>query len=181
MVIYLDCPSPNSSSRTLSSENAAYPETRRAAVSSPVWPCFRWGLHSIFRYRKTGGLLHRHSTLTQHSWAVLFLLHFPGSHLRRTLSGTLPYEARTFLSFRRDHPCCSFCYMISANLCLYTVRLLLWSETHHRSQDMLNGRLHIYYFGRLQSYVRLIPDVLVLRSKIGLVNRFLPRINMFPA
>ena len=65
MVIYLDCPSPNSSSRTLSSENAAYPETRRAAVSSPVWPCFRWGLHSIFRYRKTGGLLHRHSTLTR--------------------------------------------------------------------------------------------------------------------
>ena len=26
-----------------------------------------------------------------------FLLHFPGSHLRRTLSGILPYEARTFL------------------------------------------------------------------------------------
>ncbi len=26
-----------------------------------------------------------------------FLLHFPGSHLRRTLSGILPFEARTFL------------------------------------------------------------------------------------
>ena len=28
----------------------------------------------------------------------LFLLHFPGSHLRRTLSVILPYEARTFLA-----------------------------------------------------------------------------------
>ena len=27
-----------------------------------------------------------------------FLLHFPGSHLRRTLSGILPYVARTFLT-----------------------------------------------------------------------------------
>ena len=27
----------------------------------------------------------------------LFLLHWPGSHLHRTLSGILPYEARTFL------------------------------------------------------------------------------------
>ena len=65
MVIYLDCPSPDSSSEMFPFRNAAYPETRRAAVWSPVWPCFRWGLHSIFRYRKTGGLLHRHSTLTR--------------------------------------------------------------------------------------------------------------------
>ena len=28
----------------------------------------------------------------------LFLLHWPGSHLHRTLSGILPYEARTFLT-----------------------------------------------------------------------------------
>ena len=35
-----------------------------------------------------------------------FLLHWPGSHLRRTLSGILPCEARTFLVSRRtrDHP-----------------------------------------------------------------------------
>jgi len=26
------------------------------------------------------------------------LLHYPGSHLRRTLSGILPFEARTFLT-----------------------------------------------------------------------------------
>ena len=30
--------------------------------------------------------------------AVYFLLHWPGSHLHRTLSGILPYEARTFLT-----------------------------------------------------------------------------------
>jgi len=28
----------------------------------------------------------------------IFLLHFPGSHLRLTLSAILPYEARTFLT-----------------------------------------------------------------------------------
>ena len=28
----------------------------------------------------------------------IFLLHFPWSHLHRTLSGILPYEARTFLT-----------------------------------------------------------------------------------
>ena len=60
------------------------------------------------RYRGSGGLLHRHSTLTaDKSAAVSFLLHWPWSHLHRTLSGILPYEARTFLTFRRDHPCCS--------------------------------------------------------------------------
>ena len=138
MVIYLDCPLPDSSSGMFPDRNATYPKTRRAAVWSSIWSCFRWGLHSAFRYRKTGGLLHRHSTLTTwkkllilfgvsfyqtapsvaqtdcadckairaYHMAVLFLLHFPGSHLHRTLSGILPYEARTFLSFRRDHPCC---------------------------------------------------------------------------
>ena len=37
----------------------------------------------------------------------IFLLHWPWSRLHRTLSGILPYEARTFLTSRRDHPCCS--------------------------------------------------------------------------
>ena len=51
------------------------------------------------RYRGSGGLLHRHSTLTaDKSAAVSFLLHWPWSHLHRTLSGILPYEARTFLT-----------------------------------------------------------------------------------
>ena len=64
MVIYLDCPSPDSSSGPFPGRNATYPRARRAAVWLSVWSCFEWGLHSISRYRKTGGLLHRHSTLT---------------------------------------------------------------------------------------------------------------------
>ena len=46
----------------------------------------------------------------------LFLLHFPGSRLRRTLSVTLPCEARTFLAptpygnMARDDPILSVCH-----------------------------------------------------------------------
>ena len=49
-------------------------------------PCYQWGgslLHCLFTLTLVGGY---------------FLLHFPGSHLHRTLSGILPYEARTFLT-----------------------------------------------------------------------------------
>ena len=46
--------------------------------------------------------------------AVSFLLHFPGSHLHRTLSGILPCEARTFLpnpcGFRRLFIPLMICY-----------------------------------------------------------------------
>ena len=49
------------------------------------------------RYRTGGSLLHCLSTLTSKGGG-LFLLHWPGSHLHRTLSGILPCEARTFLT-----------------------------------------------------------------------------------
>ena len=45
-----------------------------------------------------------------------FLLHWPGSHLHRTLSGILPYEARTFLT-------CSLSAFAAAIVC----------ATHYRS------------------------------------------------
>ena len=48
-------------------------------------------------YQQGGSLLHCLSTLTSASGSGLFLLHWPWSHLHRTLSGILPYEARTFL------------------------------------------------------------------------------------
>ena len=68
-----------------------------------VWPYFEWGLHSAFRYRKTGSLLHCLFTLTLAGGS--FLLHCPVSHLNLTLSGILLYEARTFLSRRnRQRP-----------------------------------------------------------------------------
>ena len=47
------------------------------------------------------------------------------------------------------------------------------------SQDILI-RPHTYLLvGRFQSSVRLIPDGLVMRSKPGLDNRFLPRYDMY--
>ena len=63
------------------------------------------------RYRAGGSLLHCLSTLTpkvqprqilakRQTWGGLFLLHWPWSHLHRTLSGILPCEARTFLTCR---------------------------------------------------------------------------------
>ena len=60
-----------------------------------VRSCFGWGLHSLLCYQTSGSLLHCLFTLTLAGG--YFLLHFPGSHLHRTLSGILPYEARTFL------------------------------------------------------------------------------------
>ena len=45
---------------------------------------------------EVGELLPRLSILTLAGG--LFLLHFPGSHLRLTLSAILPCEARTFLT-----------------------------------------------------------------------------------
>jgi len=55
-------------------------------------PDKRWSLTPPFHpYRLRGGY---------------FLLHFPESHLYRTLSGILPCEARTFLTseWSRDRP-----------------------------------------------------------------------------
>ena len=43
---------------------AAYPGTRRAASSSPVWPCSGRGLPCEQRHRCSGGLLHHPFTLT---------------------------------------------------------------------------------------------------------------------
>ena len=80
-----------------------------------VRSCFGWGLHSRFCYQKCGELLPRLFTLTRYSGGS-FLLHWPGSHLHRTLSGILPYEARTFLT-------CSLSAFAAAIVC----------ATHYRS------------------------------------------------
>ena len=82
-----------------------------------VRSCFGWGLHSLPRYRGSGSLLHCLSTLTcTKCTGGLSLLHWPGSHLHRTLSGILPYEARTFLT-------CSLSAFAAAIVC----------ATHYRS------------------------------------------------
>ena len=88
-IIYLDILLPICSSNL--------PESWRATI------CFLLGLASsgVYTdprcYHRSGSLLHYHFILTS-KLAVLFLLHFPGSHLHRPLAGTLPYEARTFLT-----------------------------------------------------------------------------------
>ena len=50
------------------------------------------------RYRRHGALLPPPFTLTVYT-AVCSLLHWSSAHAARTLSGTLPCVARTFLSF----------------------------------------------------------------------------------
>ena len=50
-----------------------------------------------------GELLPRLSILTCMNAGGIFLLHFPWSRLRRTLSGTRPYGARTFLMRTNPH------------------------------------------------------------------------------
>ncbi len=49
-------------------------------------------------YHRGGSLLHCLSTLTISAYGGISLLHWPWSHLHRTLSGILPCEARTFLT-----------------------------------------------------------------------------------
>lgn len=113
MIIYLDISLPICSSNL--------PESWRATI------CFLLGLASsgVYTdprcYHRSGSLLHYHFILTS-KLAVLFLLHFPGSHLHRPLAGTLPYEARTFLTY-------SLSTLVAAIVCVtqylsyYTIKL----------------------------------------------------------
>ena len=55
--------------------------------------------------------------------AVSFLLHFPWSRLHRTLSGTLPCEARTFLTLRRDHLWYSQLFIVCLQFTNYTLNI----------------------------------------------------------
>ena len=97
---------------------ATYLKAGRASLSLSAWSCFGWGLHGFVCYQTNGSLLSCLSTLTRlytasytqseepatpflpHNLSVggIFLLHWPWSHLHRTLSGILPCEARTFLT-----------------------------------------------------------------------------------
>ncbi len=70
------------------SENATQPTRRRDGPPHvpSAWSCFEWGLHSVLRYRSTGGLLHRHSTLTARRQRY----HFCCTFLRVTPTGRYP-------------------------------------------------------------------------------------------
>ena len=111
-------------SRTISRVMSLNDHLSRAAVTNsferPTWKrngqlhCFLFGLASdgVYMcppcYQRGGSPLHYPSNLTtkvnlslryhQIPYGGTFLLHWPWSHLHRTLSGILPYEARTFLT-----------------------------------------------------------------------------------
>ncbi len=78
---------------------AAYPGTRRAASSSPVWPCSGRGLPRGSCHHDPGGLLHHPFTLprTLRAEAVCSLWHCLADCSGWALPTVLPCGARTFL------------------------------------------------------------------------------------
>ena len=94
MIIYLVLLLPAGSSDLPKAWRAAFITLLFGLASDGVYMC-----HCCYQQR--GSLLHCLSTLTSlkpSSDGGLFLLHWPWSRLHRTLSGILPYEARTFLT-----------------------------------------------------------------------------------
>ena len=88
MIIYLDL--------TLPPDSSDLPESKDGQST------FLFGLASDGVYRAMSVTSHAVVSYTAFpplpaKAGGLFLLHFPGSHLHRTLSGILPCEARTFL------------------------------------------------------------------------------------
>ena len=67
------------------------------AASALIPILHRVGFTGRSSRQAAGELLPRLSILTRADAGGIFLLHFPWSRLRRTLSGTLPCGARTFL------------------------------------------------------------------------------------
>ena len=73
------------------------------AASALIPILHRVGFTGRSSRQAAGELLPRLSILTRTDAGGIFLLHFPWSRLRRTLSGTLPCGARTFLMRTRPH------------------------------------------------------------------------------
>ena len=59
----------------------------------------------------------------------LFLLHWPWSHLHRTLSGILPFEARTFLTCALSGPAAAIIRPAHTYVNLYVFELIVKSYT----------------------------------------------------
>jgi len=112
MVIYLDHMLPCGSSIYCC---ATYPEAQRATVSLHVWSCFGWGLHGLFCYQKSGGLLHHLSILTDNAIAgFLPAVYFCCTSLGVASTGRYPAPcpvkpglSSPDLKIRRDHLCYS--------------------------------------------------------------------------
>src|SRR6266498_363083 len=92
---------PRVSSERYPEAGAGSPSLALRRDSLPICSCTRWGLPCHLRHRRRGALLpHRFTLATRVSRrrsAVCSLWHFPAGHPDRSLTGTLPYGARTFL------------------------------------------------------------------------------------
>ena len=97
MIIYLGRPLPTASSNLPGDETGSLMVSLFGLASDGVYTATPVTRRTVVSYTAFSPLRLRRG---------YSLLHYPGSHLRRTLSGILPYEARTFLvSLRtRDHP-----------------------------------------------------------------------------
>jgi len=83
---------------------ATYPNSikRDIYITIPIWFCSQRGLPCQICYHICGALLPHLFTLTK--MAVYFLWHFPWGRPRRVLPGTVSLGARTFLTYKCDHP-----------------------------------------------------------------------------
>lgn len=67
--------------------------------STPIWPCFEWGLPDWLLPTNIRELLpHDFTIASLAASAVYFLLHFPSSCPAWSLTSILLYEVRTFLT-----------------------------------------------------------------------------------
>ena len=83
-IIYLDLPLLTGSS------DLPYGQATGSRLPRPVWSCSGWGLHGRHVSMPPVSSYLTISTLPQpYCFGGMFLLHFPYSYLRRTLSGTL--------------------------------------------------------------------------------------------
>ena len=105
-IIYLDLPSLTGSSGLPSGQVTG------SHLSCPIWPCSGWGLHGQHVSMLPVSSYLTISTLPQpYCFDGMFLLHFPYSYLRQTLSGTLALWSPDFPHVRRTRDCLLYPYI----------------------------------------------------------------------
>ena len=161
MTIFLDCMSPCSSS--VLRRNATYRKARRAAVSpscqknlayfglasSGVYTAFPVTREAVVPYTAIPPLPQNFffNGSDPMSAAVSFLLHWPWGRPHRTLSGTLPCEARTFLTGKagsphallRGHLCCSWVFILT-----YGKRIVNYFQTLKQLPPTNSRRMELF-------------------------------------
>ena len=114
MIICLDCTLPHSSSARITPAERNLPASTTGRRIALCWSCFEWGLHSLLRYRSSGGLLHRHSTLTCTCRRFIFCCTGLGVASTGRYPAPCPVKPGLSSPNGRDHLCCSLCYSIKS-------------------------------------------------------------------